>query len=75
MSAVKSSQKKPILGGICIRVARRQMYNTDFLWREDTLTKGILAVAVTESPTFLNSEADKKSKGVSTNDRGKFFRF
>jgi hypothetical protein len=66
--AVKSSQKKPILIGICIKVARRRTYDSDFLRREHTLTKGILAVALTESQTFLNGEADKKLKGVSAKD-------
>jgi hypothetical protein len=42
------------------------MYDSDSLRREDTPTKGILAVAPTESPTILNGEADKKSKGVSS---------
>jgi hypothetical protein len=51
------------------------MYNSDFLQMEDTLTKGILAVALTESLTFLNGEADKKLKGVSAKDWGELIRF
>jgi hypothetical protein len=50
-------------------------YDSDFLRREDTLTKGILAVALMESPTFLNSKADKKLKRLFAKDRGKLLRF
>jgi hypothetical protein len=51
------------------------MYNSDFLGREDTLTKCILVVTLIEISTFLNCKADKKSKRVSAKDRGKHIRF
>jgi hypothetical protein len=74
--AKKSFQKKPILVWICIRITRRHTYNSYFLlWRGDTLTKGILAVALMESTTFLIGKADKKLKGVSAKDWGKLIRF
>ena len=47
---------------IGVRVARKRADNCDLFRRENTLAKGILAVALTKWVLFFHSNADEKMR-------------
>ncbi len=60
--------EQPIFVRISIRVTQRRMYDHDFVIRNNSLTKGIFAVAVIEWTVFFKSKADKELNKVTAED-------
>jgi hypothetical protein len=51
------------------------MHDHDFLRREDTLAKCILAITLMKRATLLNGHADKETERVTPEDRRKYIQF
>ena len=62
--------KYPIFVFSGIRITRRRPNDCNFLRRKDTLTEGIFAIALFQTPTFLCRKTDEKSGAVKTKNWG-----
>ncbi len=55
---IKCFEEEPIFLGNGFRIPRRGANDSNFFWRENAVTEGILTVALTKRNAFLYREAD-----------------
>jgi hypothetical protein len=68
---VEGTLQEPVFIGFDVRSALGRADNSDLIWRENALTEGILAVALTKGTPLLNSKTDKKAEAVLAKNGGK----
>jgi hypothetical protein len=69
--SVKCLAEEPVFILSCIGITNWWANNSDFVWREVTVTKCILNVALLESRAMLNSKTGEKTEGSRTKNRCK----
>jgi hypothetical protein len=66
---VESPKEEPIFVWICLGILWRRANNGDLIRGENSLTKCIFAISLSQRAAFFNGEADKKPKGVAAKYR------
>jgi hypothetical protein len=70
---IKWFSQEPIFVLGSVRVSNRRLDNSDFVVGENSLAEGILAVALFESASLFDREADHETQRVGAKDGGIFF--
>jgi hypothetical protein len=68
---IKRSLKQPVFIGVSIRITSGRMYNRNFLWGQDPLTKGVFAIALPKRAALLDGKANKEAERIAKEDRSK----
>jgi hypothetical protein len=73
--AVKSLQKKPILVGISVGIARGRTNYCSFVRWKNALAESVFTVALSKCAMFLNRKTSEETKGILTENGHKTIAF
>jgi hypothetical protein len=75
LEAKEGALKKPILIRSGFQIAARGSNNGNLIWRENSLTEGVFAVALTKRTKTCNSHTSKEAERILSKDWSKLLLF